>query len=123
MNIYLDEIDRASWNHNETSMSLASYLIRHPEIISKTAKFQEMEFTITTMQKPGGQRRIDVIFEDEKNIYFVECENKKNKHNEPEAIEGIKIRLDEFKDYFLKNYYKGDKEIQGIMAIINKKRW
>lgn len=120
--MYFDllEIDRPEWNLSETSNSLASYLIRNPEIISKTAKFQEIELVITTEKKRGGQRRVDLVFEDDDNIYFVECENKITK-DESEQIEGIKTKLEECKKIFLE-YYKGNKKIEFIMAIINNKK-
>ena len=120
MNFYLDEIDRVSWNHTETSMSLASYLIRHPEIISKTAKFQEVEFSIIITRKTGDHKRVDIVFEDDSNIYFVECENKIYR-NESALIEGMKIKLEMCKISFL-NEYEGNKKIQLILAIISKRR-
>lgn len=120
MNFYLDEIDRPSWNRTESSMILVSYLIRHPEIISKTAKFQEIEFTIVTTGKPGDHRRVDVVFEDDYNIYFVECENKRYRY-ESDLIEGMKTKLEECENKFL-NEYEGNKKIQLILAIISKRR-
>jgi len=57
------------------SGNLTSHLIRHPELISKSARFVQTELSITNikrLQTTSIPLRADLVFEDENNIYLVE---------------------------------------------------
>jgi len=71
--IELAEIDDAEWNEETvwSSHSLVAHLIKHPELISQTARFETLEYLAPLN---GVTLRIDIIFEDNSTVYLVECE-------------------------------------------------
>jgi len=73
--------------------NLTSHLIKHPDLISKEAKFVQVEFGISDwkrLQATSAPLRLDLVFEDEHNIYLVEVKD------DPSQLEDGKRQIVEY---------------------------
>jgi len=59
----------------EYSGNLTSHLIRHPDLISKQAKFVQVELQVYDELGTPYYRKVDLVLEDENNIYLVEVKD------------------------------------------------
>jgi len=59
----------------EYSGNLTSQLIRHPDLISKEAKFVQVELQVYDELGTPYYRKVDLVLEDENNIYLVEVKD------------------------------------------------
>jgi len=119
--IELSELDQAEWNIQEVwnSFAMASHLIKHPELVSRDARFEAMEYVLPVK---GFPLRIDLLFEDTETIYLVECESSRNR-----AITGnneyrkMMERIEKYKAYFLESY-SGGKKVEAFLVVPFKQK-
>jgi len=114
--IEIGKLDKAPWSvtHLWNGYTIASHLIKHPELISSDAKFEAVEYVM-----PVGVRslRIDLIFEGMDTVYLVECESDRGCClNDGKINSDMEKRLMTYKKVFAEMYV-GGKGIEIILAI------
>jgi len=106
--------------YGEYSGNLTSHMIKHPELIGEKAKFIAVELGIITwerLQTTSTGQRVDLVFEDEENIYLLEVKDDANE------VEDGKKQVVEYAQIFLKwlNWRKAPltKHVVPIVATIS----
>jgi len=102
----------------EYSGNLTSHLIKHPDLISKEAKFTQAELGIydqKRLQATYASLRVDLVFEDENNIYLVEVKD------DPREVEEGKKQILQYKRIFLgylRDFKKGFSLTKQVVPVV-----